>query len=151
MNIAALFSDPTMQVVGALTAIGTFLTLVFKSVKTWRAFKRKWRTNLDNFFADWNGTPDRAGVPGREGVLVRMQTIEQGQQATADELAEQSATLREIVTVLAKQGDKIDAINHELHPNSGKSMRDDLNRLIARTGVTVNDTPPESTERRNTP
>jgi hypothetical protein len=145
--IAAIFSDPVTQVVGALTAIGTFLTLVFKSVKGWRAFKRKWRTNLDNFFSDWNGVPDRPGVTGRPGVLVRMQAIEQGQEGTARELAEQSTTLRDIVTVLAKHGDKIDAIDHELHPNSGKSLRDDLNRLIAHTGVTVNvtTTPPPET------
>lgn len=126
-----------------MTAIGTFLTLVLKAAKSWRAFKKKWRTQLDNFFDDWNGVADRPGVTGRPGVLVRMQAIEQGQEGTARELAEQSSTLKEIVAVLVTHGAKIDAIDHELHPNSGKSLRDDLNRIIAHTGVTGSADTPE--------
>lgn len=31
---------------------------------------------LDNFRDDWDGVPDRPGVPGRSGVMVRLKAIE---------------------------------------------------------------------------
>lgn len=37
--------------------------------------KRTWRL-LRDFLDDWNGEPDRPGVPGRRGVLERLERLD---------------------------------------------------------------------------
>ncbi|UUN29418.1 hypothetical protein [Streptomyces sp. FIT100] len=54
---------------------------------------------------DWQGVPGRPGVPDRPGVMQRLGAIE----------------------------DRLAAVEHELHPNSGASLRDAVDRVDART------------------
>jgi hypothetical protein len=82
--------------------------------KVWRAVRPVWK-GIRDFLEDWRGEPERDGVPGREGVMKRLHTIEV-------DSAEARAKLDE-------QGEKLDAIDHELHPNSGKSLRDEIDSI----------------------
>jgi hypothetical protein len=61
----------------------------------------KWGRRVDNFFEDWAGEPGRPGVPARLGVMARLETIE----------------------------DRLGAVEHELRPNSGKSLHDKVTRI----------------------
>ncbi|WP_199881593.1 hypothetical protein [Streptomyces sp. CB03911] len=71
----------------AISAILGGLALV------WRTVRRIARL-IEEFGEDWRGTPPRPGVPGRRGVMERL-----------------------------------DRIEHELHPNSGSSLRDAVDRV----------------------
>ncbi|MDH6111908.1 hypothetical protein P3T36_006909 [Kitasatospora sp. MAP12-15] len=74
----------------AAVAIAGLLALL------WRAVRALVRLvgRMDEVIDDWQGTPSRPGVPGRLGVMARL-----------------------------------DRIEHELHPNSGASLRDALDRV----------------------
>lgn len=61
-----------------------------------------------HFFDDWFGEPERDGVPGRAGVMRRLQLI--------DEHGERTDT-------------RLDAIEHQLTPNSGTSLHDAVTRI----------------------
>ncbi|WP_033818878.1 hypothetical protein [Kitasatospora sp. MBT63] len=56
---------------------------------------------LDQVAEDWSGTPARPGVPARAGVMERLGQIES----------------------------RLGAVEHELHPNSGASLRDAVDRV----------------------
>lgn len=56
--------------------------------------------SLSNFLSDWTGEPARPGVPARAGVMARLEANDE----------------------------QIKAVRHELHPNSGSSMRDAIDR-----------------------
>lgn len=73
----------------------------------WRAVRGIARS-LDHLLDDWNGQPGRPGVPARPGVVARIARIEDHQLA---------------------QGARLAAIEHELHPNSGSSLRDAVDRV----------------------
>jgi hypothetical protein len=59
---------------------------------------------------DWFGEPERDGVPGRPGVMKRLQDIDDHGKRTDR---------------------RLDAIEHELKPNSGHSLRDVVDRVEA--------------------
>lgn len=74
--------------------------------------------SLRNFFSDWEGTPARPGVPERPGMMKRMETVEFD----------------------------IKTIKHEVHLNSGQSIKDiaqrteeKVDRLHDRVDVIDND------------
>ncbi|MGW1127447.1 hypothetical protein [Streptomyces sp. NPDC002526] len=58
---------------------------------------------VDEFVDDWNGVPGRPGVPERPGVMARLDGIEE----------------------------RLGSVEHELHPNSGSSLRDAVDRVDA--------------------
>lgn len=60
---------------------------------------------LEEFFTDWFGQPKRPGVPGRPGVMSRLEDLDH----------------------------RVAGIEHELHPNSGASLRDAVDRIDAQT------------------
>lgn len=60
---------------------------------------------LDEVADDWQGVPARPGVPERPGVMARLDAIE----------------------------DRLGNVEHELHPNSGASLRDAVDRVDRRT------------------
>jgi hypothetical protein len=60
---------------------------------------------LADFINDWHGEPARPGVQPRPGVMERLAGIE----------------------------NRLTDVEHELKPNSGKSLRDAVNRVDART------------------
>lgn len=63
---------------------------------------------VSHFIDDVAGEPARPGVPARPGLMERVTSIEETQ---------------------TKHGQVIDTVRHELFPNSGKSMRDQTNRM----------------------
>ncbi|MDH6111159.1 hypothetical protein P3T36_003183 [Kitasatospora sp. MAP12-15] len=70
-----------------------------------RGLRRSMR-RVDEFVDDWNGTTGRPGVaPAHEGVMARLGGIET----------------------------RLTAVEHELRPNSGSSMRDAIDRVDERT------------------
>ncbi|OII62872.1 hypothetical protein BJP40_26920 [Streptomyces sp. CC53] len=73
----------------------------------WRSIAgaRRLAGRLDEFIDDWSGTEPRPGVPARPGVMERLGGIEQ----------------------------RLASVEHELHPNSGASLRDAVNRVDVRT------------------
>ncbi|MDN3021526.1 hypothetical protein [Streptomyces sp. S.PB5] len=80
----------------------------------WRTVRglRRIVTRIDDFADDWAGVPGRPGVPERPGVMVRLDRIE----------------------------DRLQAMAHELQPNSGLSLRDAVDRVDARTRTLAPDT-----------
>jgi hypothetical protein len=73
----------------------------------WRAIRRLARA-VDDWIEDWQGTPARPGVPARPGMMERVGGIEQ----SVDRVER-----------------RVGAIEHELHPNSGSSLRDAVDRV----------------------
>ncbi|MFJ4013920.1 hypothetical protein [Streptomyces sp. NPDC090026] len=86
----------------------------------WRATRGVWRIGsmIDDFFDDWKGTPARPGAPARPGVMDRLARLER-------------------VT---------EEIRYEIRPNSGRSLRDAVDRVDAAVtgGPGPPDTPPDS-------
>ena len=100
-------------VVGILAAVGA----VIAGVR--RDGRRLWRLvrGLMDLVDDWRGEPERPGVPGRPGVMVRLGALETGQ-----------ATL---ATGQAALQNEVAKINAELHPDSGRTFRDAVDRAVA--------------------
>ncbi|MER8083860.1 hypothetical protein ABTZ57_01525 [Streptomyces sp. NPDC094048] len=82
----------------------------------WRMTRgvRRIVSRVDEFVDDWNGTADRPGVPGRPGVMARLDGIEE----------------------------RLGSVEHELHPNSGGSLRDAVDRVDVRTQQLTADVDP---------
>ncbi|MGW2511259.1 hypothetical protein ACWC0A_17870 [Streptomyces scopuliridis] len=82
----------------------------------WRMTRgvRRIVTRVDEFVDDWNGSPPRPGVAARAGVMERLDGIE----------------------------DRLANVEHELHPNSGASLRDAVDRVdVALNGTTPTPSP----------
>ena len=76
---------------------------------------------LNHFLEDWNGEEPRKGVTGRPGVMERLQNIDSSQRVTETHQSKAD-------TFFEKYGPIIDKLDHEMHPNSGSSMADAVNR-----------------------
>jgi hypothetical protein len=85
----------------AAVAIAGGVALLWRVTRGARHLVRR----LDEFADDWQGLPNRPGVPGHAGVMARLGAIE----------------------------DRLAAVEHELRPNSGSSMRDAIDRVDERT------------------
>lgn len=70
-------------------------------------------------FGDFAGEPARPGVAARPGVMERLASIDEKIDAQG--------------TRIDEQGEQLASIQHELHPNSGKSLRDSINRIETAT------------------
>ncbi|MEU8680801.1 hypothetical protein [Streptomyces sp. NPDC048611] len=81
----------------------------------WRATRtfRRIGGKVEDFVDDWQGTDPRPGVPARPGVMSRLGAIEE----------------------------RLARVEHELHPNSGSSLRDAVDRVDERTRQLTDDTP----------
>ena len=86
--------------------LGALVLAVFLGAAGWK-YLRPPTKGLNHFLEDWNGDADRPGVPGRPGVMVRFQHLEEW---------------------TAKYGPLMDRLDHEMHPNSGGSLADSVNR-----------------------
>lgn len=62
--------------------------------------RRRW-LRVESFLTDWAGSPARPGVPEQPGVLTRLHSIET----------------------------RVDAIEREVKPNGGASMKDAVDRI----------------------
>lgn len=87
-----------------LVTWATVLAAIFAAVKWVVPFARK----VSHFIDDVAGEPARPGVPARPGLMERVTSIEATQ---------------------VTHGKSIEVVRHELFPNSGKSMRDQTNRM----------------------
>lgn len=81
----------------------------------WRATRsfRRIGGKVEDFVDDWQGTGARPGVPARPGVMSRLGAIEE----------------------------RLARVEHELHPNSGSSLRDAVDRVDERTRQLTDDAP----------
>lgn len=94
----------TSVVIGLVgAASGAALTAVTIGVKV-RSALRQWKERAELFWLDWQGVPDRPGVPGRAGLMVRVASIE-GRQAVMEA---------------------------ELRTNGGASLKDSVKRIEER-------------------
>ena len=118
MDMRALLDAVTIgDIVGLLAAIGA----IWASIKWIRPALRA----ITNFLDDWNGEPERPGVPGRAGVL------------------EQIADLRtdvDLAKTLARDAaeSSADAAFHS-KPNHGSSSYDALMKQVRATGEAVSE------------
>ena len=93
----------------ALVWGGALSLLAGLGTVAWRVIRGGVRLGhrVNQFIDDWQGEPARPGVPERPGVMERVSRIEE----------------------------RLSRVEHELHPNSGNSLRDALdeaNRRLAR-------------------
>ena len=101
VDSAVLWAGVVAVVCGAGFALWRVLRAVARLVAT-----------VDDFRDDWRGSPARPGVPAQPGVMERMATIE-GQTCQIPDLAR-----------------RVRAIEHEMHPNGGDSLRDQVDRVV---------------------
>ncbi|MFF8768482.1 hypothetical protein ACF07Q_28540 [Nocardiopsis dassonvillei] len=99
-----------MWVIGAAAVI-TALLIIGRFIRmAWQAGRR-----LGHFLDDWFGEPPRDGVPGRPGIPARIGALEE----TSGQMCER----------LGAVDSRVQRVEHELHPNSGSSLRDAVDRV----------------------
>jgi len=86
--------------------------LVGAIVKVWRFL-----TKAGDFFSDWNGEPDRPGVPGHAGVMARMQRME------AEQHTNGGTSLRDAIDRVDSRTAIIESLLR-LHLEDGRSLLD---------------------------
>lgn len=92
---------------GQILVVLVFLVAVI-SLFLWVASKIKpFSTGLRNFLEDWNGVPPRPGVDRRPGVMERLDKLEE---TTAE-------------------------VKHEIKPNRGGSLADEIYRIGDKVGT----------------
>lgn len=100
-------------------AAGIFLAIL-GAVGVW--LKRHLR-GFSRMIKDWNGEPAREGISdGTPGVMQRLYRLNQYQE-------EQDGKFEEVFHRLGKQDEQLAKIDHEVHPNSGMSIKDSVNRI----------------------
>jgi len=92
------------SIITALTVLGIFVVKVVKFLK-----------RTIHFFDDFLGEEERPGVPARPGFNERMAKFEN--------------CMNKMSQNISGIEDKIEEIEKELKPNSGKSLRDVINRI----------------------
>jgi hypothetical protein len=102
----------TLLLVGAVITAATATLIAI--VKIWRFVQV-----VVNFFKDWNGDPERPGVPGHQGVMPRLLSMEERQIASE----ENQNVILGIIT-----------------PNGGSSLRDTVDRIDARSELSARQT-----------
>ncbi|MFE7514402.1 hypothetical protein ACFU8I_24710 [Streptomyces sp. NPDC057540] len=104
---------PSLDLAAALAAAVVALGGALALLARWSRPLRQAVRRLGEFLDDWFGTPSRPGVPERPGVMQRLCSLE----------------------------DEVAGIKHEVHPNSGSSMRDAIDRVDARTAAHLDQGP----------
>ncbi|MDG9705534.1 hypothetical protein [Streptomyces sp. DH37] len=96
----------------ALVAIAALAGLLWRGVAALRRLIRR----IDYLVDDWTGTPARPGVPARPGAMERIGSIEE---------------------TMGRMDERLQVVEHEVRPNSGRSMRDAVDRVDRRTAQIV--------------
>jgi hypothetical protein len=96
-----------------VTAILGIFTALYKS---WRFFARL-ASKFGDFFDDWNGEPDRPGVPGHAGVMARMQRME------AENYTNGGASLRDAIDRIDERSANIESLVRQ-HMQDGRNLLD---------------------------
>ena len=105
---------------------------------------------VGNFLDDFNGVPARDGVPAVPGVMVRLQKLDECQTELMDDRAEVKRALattdvkvdREFAAIskrLDSMEPQVSEIHHEIKPNDGASMKDQLTRVDKTLNPRTND------------
>lgn len=103
-GLPSWFTNVTLgSIVGTLLAFGATLGALWLMTRPLRNTAK----GFEQFLEDWNGVPERAGFDAIPGVPERLRTLERN--AKADRAL-------------------LERIDHELHPNSGGSLRDQVNK-----------------------
>lgn len=103
----------TVADVGALAGFGASTVVVVGAVAAVVHWAKPRLRRLGEFLDDWHGEPSRPGVPARPGVMTRLANLEQDVKSVDRRVAD---------------------VEHELHPNSGASLRDAVDRIDSRIG-----------------
>ena len=80
--------------------------------------------DIKQWLDDWKGEPQRPGFPARPGVPARIAAIEATSATTVDTLVEVQSTQRSM-------NDRLAALEAQLYPNGGGSLRDAVDRTAA--------------------
>jgi hypothetical protein len=108
------------DIISVSPVLGAFCVAGFLGALVWK-YLRPPTKGIEHFLEDWNGEPERPGVPGRPGMMERVANIETSQTASATHQSKADAFFE-------KYGPIIDKLDHEMHPNSGSSLADAVNR-----------------------
>jgi hypothetical protein len=119
---------------GIIVGIATVLAVIGWA---WKQLKPPTK-GIEHFLEDWNGEPARPGVPARPGMMQRVANIESSQVTTATHQTKADAFFE-------KYGPIIDKLDHEMHPNSGSSLADAVNRTEASLKLHIEACPPPVT------
>lgn len=105
---------------GSLLALGALATAAVALGKAGRRVLRIART-FDLFFREWFGeAPDeQRGKPRRPGIPERLGNVEKHMGRMCERLSEVD--------------DRVQRVEHEMHPNSGSSLRDAVDDIRAQT------------------
>lgn len=126
------FADLVTVSVGVAAIIGATFAAGKLAVVVNRGMRRAAR-----LIDDLIGEPERPGFVGRPGVLVRLAAIEGHTADVADvrsilaEMAERVADLPEIRRVQADVLLRLHALEQQMRPNGGNSLRDAIDRTEA--------------------
>ncbi|MDV5147171.1 hypothetical protein R1T08_24090 [Streptomyces sp. SBC-4] len=101
---------------GIIAAVGGALAVLYR----WGRSLRRASQRVGQVLADWTGEQGRPGVAARAGVMERLGDID---------------------TSVQDLGTRLAAVEHELHPNSGSSLRDAVDRVDARTAAHLDKKP----------
>jgi hypothetical protein len=103
-GLPAWFTSITVgNIVGTLLAFGTMIGALWLMTRPLRNTAK----GFDQFLEDWHGVPARPGFRAIPGIPERLAILE-----------ERSLRDRQL----------LESIDHELHPNSGGSLRDQVNK-----------------------
>ena len=80
------------------------------------------------FVNDVAGEEARPGFPARPGLFDRIHSIEITQQSVSDKVDSIEIAQKDMAG-------KVEKVHHELFPNSGKSLRDQTNRIEAKVSA----------------
>ena len=80
------------------------------------------------FVNDVAGEETRPGFPARPGLFDRIHSIEITQQSVSDKVDSIEIAQKDMAG-------KVEKVHHELFPNSGKSLRDQTNRIEAKVSA----------------
>ena len=116
---------------------GAFCASIFIMAWAWKNLRPPTK-GIEHFLEDWNGEPPRPGVPARLGMMQRVANIETSQINTANHQTKTDEWFE-------MYGPIIDKLHHEMHPNSGSSMADAVNRTEANLKAHLEACPPAQT------
>lgn len=107
--------------IASIITAGTVITIfILKTFKTIRKFIR--------FLDDFNGVEERPGIDRRPGFPERIKELEECMQGVSSKMDDFSDTS----DIVKKINNKVTSIEKELHPNSGTSMRDAVDKIQLR-------------------
>lgn len=96
-TVLTLTGTQLAMIIGALLGGGaTAVGFVLK----FRKLVRKVMHLMEHFADDWTGVPDRDGVKGRPGMMLRVAQLEENQDRTAHQINEIMALIRNGVVLL---------------------------------------------------